>query len=202
MRELINCSQCEGKISVLAKMICPHCGCLADIALKPESSANTSKADPQKTTSYSKGYEVAATDNTKPYRHIFGKNGFGLKWEKKKTEWRGELESEKFIFDFIKFCEENSVGYEVPPEFLDAYKRKVQETRPPDKSNCDQVQIPTVSNLPPSNISPETASFLDNKNKYGKQWERKAEEGISGSREDWKKNRGGYSGDMGYGKPK
>ena len=186
MAELVQCSQCDGLISVLAELICPHCGCPANIALTPSKAAETKTSEKSDTQN---SYIVAATnesENTRPFKHHF-KSEFNLNWDKHNLEWKGSLDSEKRVQDFIDFCEENNVGYRAP-----SLTRRAEAPSPNKTVQSDS--------LPPSNTSAETQNFYDHKNKIPEDMRRKTKEGIGGTREDWKKNRSSNAGDMGYGK--
>ena len=59
MADLIKCSQCDGQISVHAVMICPHCGCPAEMALTQTYAAKAKpKEEPAQELEVTKYFEV------------------------------------------------------------------------------------------------------------------------------------------------
>ena len=199
MSRLTNCSQCSGQISLLAKLICPHCGCPADIALKEKKlTEDPPKAQVQTggiTEKEVKSYCVSTSGDTRPHKDKM-KKSFGLRWKRSKNQWEGVLESDEKLMRFIEYCEDNGIEHTAPRTAGNMSGTVQGNALPPENVSKIKQQLEREKILGSSNLTEEHQSELDRVREIPDSQIRKAEEGIGGSREDWKKNRKGYSGDM------
>ena len=199
---LVECYECKGSISTLAKMICPHCGCPASVALGVSKSPdNPKKSGEQSEIAHDLEHEetqvfcVTAFGDTKPYKDVL-KKSFGLKWHRWMKQWKGEIVGVDRLKEFISFCKENDLEYNAP-SFAEQGPILPTNVNPSPEDAHSEAQ--RKEELERAIQNKDEPLGKDPKKNIPEDQRRRIDEGIGGTREDWKKNRGSYGKDMGYG---